>query len=193
MRILAAIAAFCGLVLSVAAESELIGSTAVYIQPLTSSSSPLQLAEIKFNPSTFSSEILSYESPELPENSKLLRVGIYDPSTATWKSSTSTTSAENFAKGYSPTIVLNLDTQGAVIGVSCKSSLIDAGQTRDFGPRVKVVGMREGKKPELNRPVVLSPEGKIAEPEVEKTLFQRFWWVGLAVLMLLMTAGGGGE
>ncbi|KAK2624327.1 hypothetical protein QTJ16_006277 [Diplocarpon rosae] len=192
MRILAAAVALCAAVLA-AAESELIDSTTVYIQPLTSSSSPLPLAEIKFNPSTLSAEITSYESPDLPENSKLLRVGIYDPSSAMWKSSTSITSPENFAKGYSPTIVLNLDTQGAVIGVSCKSSLIDAGQTRDFGPRVKVVGMREGKKPELNRPVVLSPEGKLAEPEVEKTLFQRFWWVGLAGLMLLMTAGGGGE
>ncbi len=162
---------------ALAVNSELIDSTTVYIQPLTSTSSPHPLAEIKYNPSTLSSEILSYEPPILEEpTSRLLRVGIYDPSTSSWKSSTSTTSVETFAKGYSPTIVISLDVQGAVVGVSCKSVRIDAGQTRDFGPKVKVLGMREGKKPELNRPIVLSPEGKVAEPEVEKTLLQKYWW-----------------
>jgi len=79
------------------------------------------------------------------------------------------------------------------VGVAVKSSLIDAGQTRDFGPKVMVRGVVEGKKPELNRPVVLNTEGKVEVEEKEKTLLQRYWWVGLAVLMLLVSAGGGGE
>ncbi len=151
-----------------------LGRATVYIQPVQATS-PLAapLAEIKFNPSTLSSEIVSYDAPEIAPEAKLLRVGIYDAASATWISSTSVTSAESFAKGYQPTIVLSLDGQGEVVGVSCKSGSIDAGATRDFGPKVKVVRSVKGKGPELNRPVVLSAEGKIAEPEVEKTLLQK--------------------
>lgn len=75
--------------------------------------------------------------------------------------------------------------------MSCKSGKIDAGATRDFGPKIKVLKTVKGKLPELNRPVVLSPEGKVAEPEPEKTMLQKYWWVILAGVMLLMTAGGG--
>lgn len=98
---------------------------------------------------------------------------------------------ESFAKGYSPTIVLNLDAQGSVIGVTVKSARIDAGQTRDFGPKVTLRRMEKGKGAELNRPVVLSAEGKLEQPEVEKTMLQKYWWVLLGGVMLLMTAGGG--
>jgi len=80
---------------------------------------------------------------------------------------------ESFSKGYAPTFVLTLDAQGGVLGVSCKSGKIDAGQTRDFGPKVKVVKTAKGKQPDLNRPVVLSPEGKLEEPPVEKTMLQK--------------------
>ena len=69
--------------------------------------------------------------------------------------------------------MLSLDAQGGVLGVSCKSGLIDAGQTRDFGPRVRVVRMEKVKAPSLNRPVVLSAEGKVAQPEPEKTMLQK--------------------
>lgn len=72
--------------------------------------------------------------------------------------------------------MVNLDREGRVVGVSLKSGRIDAGATRDFGPRVRVLRMVEGKKPDLNRPVVLSPEGKLAEPVAEKTLLQKYWW-----------------
>ncbi|KAH7370561.1 cyclin-domain-containing protein [Rhexocercosporidium sp. MPI-PUGE-AT-0058] len=192
MRFFAVALAMCAPVLAIS--SDLIDSTTVYIQSLTSKSAPRSLASIKFNPSTLSSEILSYEPPffeEENQSSKLLRVGVYDPATATWKSSTTTTSVETFAKGYAPTIVLSLDAQGGVIGVSCKSSVIDAGQTRDFGPKVKVVKMREGAKPVLNTPVVLNPEGKVEEAPTEKTLLQKYWWVIAGGIVVMLTTGGG--
>ena len=70
-------------------------------------------------------------------------------------------------------ITLTLDLQGNVVGVSVKSARVDAGQTRDFGPKVRVVRMKRGSGPGLNRPVVLSPEGKAPVEEVEKTLLQK--------------------
>ncbi|KAF4632233.1 hypothetical protein G7Y89_g5892 [Cudoniella acicularis] len=177
-----------------ASSSDLIDSTTVSIQTVESSSTPINtLAEIKYNPSTLSAELVSYDAPELSPEPKLLRIGVYDAATSSWKSSTSTMSAESFAKGYSPTIVLNLDVQGQVIGVTFKSAKIDAGQTRDFGPKVLVLKMGKGALPELNRPIVLSPEGKVEQPEPEKTMLQKYWWVLLGGVMLLMTAGGGGE
>jgi hypothetical protein len=166
--------ALCAQVIGAIASSESTDSTTISIQSVGSSSTPINiLAEVALNPSTLSAELLSFESPELPSDSKLLRIGVYDAATSSWKSSTSTTLVESFAKGYSPTLVLTLDAQGGVIGVACKSARIDAGQTRDFGPKVSVLKMGKGKQPELNRPVVLSPEGKLEEPEPEKTMLQK--------------------
>ncbi|KAL2066198.1 hypothetical protein VTL71DRAFT_2269 [Oculimacula yallundae] len=190
MRLLTLALALCAPALSIASD-DLIDSTTISIQPITPNSLPVELASIKFNPSTLSSEILSYESPSFPDtSSQLLRVGIYDASTSTWKSSTSVTSVETFAKGYAPTIVLNLDAQGGIVGVSVKSSAIDAGQTRDFGPKVRIVKMREGAKPVLNRPVVLSAEGKVEEVPTEKTLLQKYWWVLAGGVVIMLTTGG---
>ena len=156
------------------AESDFTDSATVYVQSLALKPAPVvQLAEIQFNPSTLSASITSYESPELSSESRLVRLGVYDPTTASWRSSTTLASSENFAKGYSPTFVITLNTQGAVLGVSLSSSKIDAGQTRDFGPKIKLVKTANGKSPDLNRPVVLSSEGKLEEPEPEKTLLQK--------------------
>jgi hypothetical protein len=172
MRFFAILVALCAPVF--AASSELIDSTTVYIQSVESSSTPvIPLAEIKYNPSTLSAELISFDAPELSPESKLLRVGVYDVASSSWKSSTSTTSAQNFAKGYSPTLVLSLDAQGGVIGVSLKSGKIDAGQTRDFGPKVKVLKTAKATAPALNRAVVLSAEGKLEEPVPEKTMLQK--------------------
>lgn len=179
-------------VIGTIASFESTDSAIISIQSI-GSSSITTLAEVGYNPSTLSAEILSFDSPELLPDTKLLRIGVYDTATSIWKSSTSITSVESFAKGYSPTLVLSLDAQGGLIGVACKSAKIDAGQTRDFGPKIAVSKMGEGKLPQLNRPVVLSPEGKLEEPVPEKTMLQKYWWVLLGGVMLLMTASGGGE
>lgn len=155
------------------AGSEFIDSTTIYIQSIESVSSPIPLAEIKYNPSTLDVQLADFFAPALSPESKLVRIGVYDATTSTWKSSTSMTSADTFSKGFRPTLVLSLDTQGGVLGVTCKSGKVDAGQMRDFGPKVKLLKMVKGKVPELNRPVVLSPEGKLAEPEPEKTILQK--------------------
>lgn len=170
MKVFTILAALCATALAV--KSDFIDSATVYIQSIDAVSPPAPLAEIKYNPSTLSAELVSYDAPDLIVGSKLLRVGIYDAATSSWKSSTSMTSAQTFAKGYSPTLVVSLDAQGGVIGVSCKSGKIDAGATRDFGPKIKVLKTVKGKLPVLNKPVVLSPEGKVAVPEPEKTLLQ---------------------
>lgn len=173
MRLIGILLALCTIAIASPAFSELIDSTTVYIQSIESSSSPKPLAEIRYNPSTLEAEIAEFFAPELPPESKHVRIGAYDGAISDWKSSTSLTSADSFAKGFQPTIVLSLDAQGGLLGVAYKSAKIDAGQTRDFGPKVKVLKMSRGKLPELNRPVVLSAEGRLEEPEPEKTMLQK--------------------
>lgn len=152
--------------------SDLTDRTTVYIQPL-SASLPVPLASISYNPSTLSATLLSFEAPDFPTDSNLARIGIYDPDTASWRSATTVTSARTFARGFRPTIVLSLDANGNVLGAACKSAPVDAGQTRDFAPGVKVVGRKVAGGPELNRPVVLTKEGKVEEAVPEKTFLQK--------------------
>ncbi|KAI2610946.1 uncharacterized protein GGS25DRAFT_480754 [Hypoxylon fragiforme] len=169
-------------------------TAAIYIQPVSPSpTAPSLLAEIQYNPVMAASdaEILSYEAPEIPADARLVRVGVYDPSAKRWVSSTSVASVDNFGKGYSPTLMLSVDGKGEVFGAALRGVRIDAGQTRDFGPQVLVLGAAPGKQPELNRPVVLSPEGKKAEPE-EKSFIQKYWWL-IGIVVMLTMSGGGGE
>lgn len=173
----------------------------IYIQPVGGASSPVPLAEITYditNPDDAAS-VASYEAPELPESTSLVRIGLYDLRANKWAGSTSVVSAENFAKGYSPHFLLNVDATKAVgpgqeggdamaLGASLRGVRIDAGQTRDFGPQVKLVLTGWGKQPDLNKPVVLSPEGKKVEKE-EKTFFQKFVWLSLPGTGALLMCG----
>lgn len=68
---------------------------------------------------------------------------------------------------------MTLAEQGEVLGVSVKGSRLDAGASREFGPKVVVRGTQKGGEPVLNRPVVLSAEGKVEVPVVEKTMLQK--------------------
>jgi len=152
MKAITLLLALCATALS--SPTDLIDSTTISIQPLSGTSPILSLAEIKYNPSTLDAEIISYSPPSLPSDSELVRVGVYDSATGAWKSSTSMTAAESFAKGYRPTIVLSLDANGSLLGVACKSGKIDAGESRDFAPQVRVLKTVKGQVPHMNRYVL---------------------------------------
>ena len=175
-----------------------VRAASIYIQPVAAATAskpqaPALLAEIRYDvldPST--AQVVAYEPPEdgaeeLGEADLLYRVGIYDPQSKQWLAGTSVAAASNFAKGYSPHFVLTVGPPASVaaswaasssaswsyLGVSVRGLAIDAGATRDFGPQAMVVVASKGATPVLNRPVVLSPEGKKAEPAEEKTFLQK--------------------
>lgn len=171
MRVASFFSALCAATLALADPR----SAQIYIQPiLTTSPKPQPLAEISYDPLVpSSSSIVTYEAPEFPEEASLLRIGLYDTKSASWISGTTVASVENFSKGYSPNIILTVDQRrGEVLSAALKGVRIDAGQTRDFGPQSVVVVEGPGKQPDLNKPVVLSPEGKKVE-ETEKTFLQK--------------------
>ncbi|KAK3387668.1 hypothetical protein B0H63DRAFT_521700 [Podospora didyma] len=171
----------------------------IFIQPITPPETPPSLlAEVSYNAAELAtSEVSSYEAPEIPDGTALVRIGVYDAAAARWTSSTSVISVNNFGKGYSPHFILSVDPAAAngrdqVLGVVCRGVKVDAGYTRDFGPQVVVVATQQGKQPELNKPVVLSPEGKKVVQE-EKTLFQKYWWLLAVGVFVLVSAGGDGK
>jgi hypothetical protein len=148
----------------------------IYIQPVLPSQEPMPalLAEVHYDTSIADPpKVLNFEFPELPDGAEHVRIGVYDPKARRWASSTSLAHVENFAKGYAPTILLTVDPSGKdVVGAALKGVVIDAGQTRDFGPSAVVNVVAMGKQPELNKPVVLSPEGRKVVQE-EKTFLQK--------------------
>ncbi|KAK3946149.1 hypothetical protein QBC46DRAFT_368949 [Diplogelasinospora grovesii] len=170
-------------------------TVSVFLQPVTQQIPPSFLAEIDYDlssPSEPAAQVTGYEAPEISSNDDLVRVGLYDRSSGEWTSSTTVLSAENFSKGYSPHFILTTGPDGKeVLGVGCRGVRIDAGQTRDFGPQVIVQVTGKGKQVELNKPVILSPEGKKVVQE-EKTFLQKYWWV-LAIGVFLAVSSGGGD
>ncbi|CAK7202921.1 hypothetical protein SEUCBS139899_005648 [Sporothrix eucalyptigena] len=192
-----------------------VRAASVYIQSVSASAAtaskprpPALLAEIRYDvldPST--AQVVAYEPPqdgdddeaEAAEGTDLYRIGFYDPQSKQWLAGTSVASASNFAKGYSPHFVLTVappvtgSASWSYLGVSVRGLAIDAGTTRDFGPQATVVVAAKGATPVLNRPVVLSPEGKKAVPEEEKTFLQKYWWLLGTIAVLVLTSGGGGD
>ncbi|RKF60564.1 hypothetical protein OnM2_049041 [Erysiphe neolycopersici] len=172
----------------------------IYLEPIDFSNyyQPTKLATISYDPFILDTEFSSYETPILSElfpddhpepNIKYFRVGIYDVTTASWTSSTTLTSVETFAKGYSPTFTVNFNQEGTIDSVSVKAYRIDAGATRNFGPKIKVMRMINGPKPYLNKPVILK-EGKVEVPVPEKSFLQKYWWLIAAALMLIVSTKG---
>ncbi|KAI8630878.1 hypothetical protein F5Y19DRAFT_38071 [Xylariaceae sp. FL1651] len=150
-------------------------TAAIYVQAVSPSpAAPLPLAELQYDALAPSeAQVLTYEAPELPDDAKLVRVGVYDPAAQQWASSTSAASADNFSKGYSPAIMLSVDRAGVPVSAAVRGVRIDAGHTRDFGPQAVVLVAEAGKQPDLNKPIVLSPEGKQVVPE-EKSMLQKY-------------------
>lgn len=122
------------------------------------------------------------ETRQRAEVPRHVRVGAWDPAAKAWASSTSMASTANFDKGFAPHFVVTVDSSGIgstagsgdVVGVVLKGVRIDAGQTRDFGPQVVLRTAEPGSQIELNKPVVLSPEGRKVAEEPEKTLLQKY-------------------
>lgn len=170
MRLTALIGALCA--------ASLAGATPrtahIYIQSVETAGKPSPLAEIAYDvrsPST--SEVLTYEAPDLADGTETVRVGVYDVKSKSWSSGTTVASADNFGKGFSPNFLVSVDASGEVLSTALKGVQIDAGHTRDFGPKVVLLPEERGTQPALNKPVVLNPEGKREEIQ-EKTLLQKY-------------------
>ncbi len=148
--------------------------TTVYARRL--SSTPSRLAEIEYSPVGDHARILSYTPPA--SSSKLVGLGFYDFSTKTWLGSTST-SAASFQPEFKGTISLHVSAEGEVWRVAFHSSSpslkinhYDGEEGTDW-PMVEILRPAPAPQPHLNKPVMLSPDGKVPEKEVERSFLQK--------------------
>lgn len=177
-RLLLSLALLLGVPFALSKPEDLssIRRTTVYAWPL--SSSPSKLAEIEHSPVEQYTSVLSYTPPSSPQG--LVGVGLYNHSTNAWLGST-VTSAASFQPEFQGTISLHVNADGDVWRVAFHSSRKsvpsspNGSDTGDDKPRVQLLRPAPAPQPHLNRPVVLSPDGKLPEKEVEKSFLQK--WV----------------
>jgi hypothetical protein len=197
MRFLTSLSAVAGILAPLALAAISDSQLTVYAWPV-SAATPVSLAEIKLSsaastPSSSSSDyplsatLLKYTPPSITlSKDQLVRIGLYDVSTQEWIGSG--TSALSFAPGYDRKILLHLDESGKVFHVGftamaaqlagAKEEKTKSGKKSSKNVQevkgettVEIVLSSPAPQPELNKPVVLSPEGKAEGQEEDNRSF----------------------
>jgi len=144
----------------------------IFAWPLSASKSQT-LAKLSYNPEQ--ATVLSYKAPALPAGEEIVRIGFHHPSTGSW--SGIATSAANFAEGKDKKIQLLLNEQGEVYHIGFKTSdwpTSSKGGSKKDEMSVEVVPMKPASTIQLNKPIVLNAEGKLAGQPEEKTFLQKY-------------------
>jgi hypothetical protein len=141
-----------------------------------------------------SASIITYTPPSIAlSKDQLIRIGIYDPSTKAWIGTG--TSALSFAPGYDRKILLHMDDSGNVFHVGFTATPVKPAEVKDDTiaaskkkkkktkkstqsvepvggeTTVEILFSSPAPQPALNKPVVLSPDGKADDNAVEEKSF----------------------
>ncbi|KAL0633507.1 hypothetical protein Q9L58_007614 [Maublancomyces gigas] len=148
--------------------------------------SPIPLGTVGYNPQTKTGDykVAKAVSDVLGGDDEVVRVGVWDGKEG-WFGCV--TAGDSLKDPSTAVVTLRLDGAGDVWHVEFSSN------SSSSTPKVTILKPTPGPQPHLNKPVVLTSEGKIPEVEVEKTLLQKYWWVLLGGALLMMSTGGGGE
>lgn len=151
-------------------------SATIYAWPFSSAQAS-KLAELTYDLSGRRKIInqLTAPTPSSSPDGDLIRIGVYDPVTKAWRGTVTSTSS--FAPSVNGRLRINVNEAGEVWGASWHASTtksqadtVGAGQqTQQFD----VVVTAPAPQPLLNRPVVVNPDGRVAEPEPEKSMLQK--------------------
>ncbi|KAL1845717.1 hypothetical protein Plec18167_009217 [Paecilomyces lecythidis] len=171
----------------------------IFYWPIAASQ-PALLARLAYDPTTLESKLLSYTPPvnertsASSEQDDLIRIGFFTSTptnpkqwvgTLVSRSALTTTSDKD-----TPVFQLLLDSQNDSYHVALSSSQLTLSPTNKDAAAPEPVEIFRSEilpRPALNRPVVVSPDGKGPEEVVEKTFFQKYWWVFLIITFLAMT------
>ncbi|EAW13320.1 uncharacterized protein ACLA_053660 [Aspergillus clavatus NRRL 1] len=182
------------------------GAADILYWPVTSSQ-PEILARISYDPASLKSDVVSYSPPTAVDTEArhaseadprdLARVGLFT-STPTnpkqWVGSLTSVSSLAASQHHKPTLRIHIGPSNEIYHVSWEvSSSSGATSSSAAGLNVEVVSTEAGPRPHLNRPVVVGPDGKNLEEVVEKTFFQKYWWVFLVITFLAMSGSGEGQ
>ncbi|KAF3481020.1 uncharacterized protein GIQ15_06367 [Arthroderma uncinatum] len=180
--------------------------TELLYQPVASSSKPIELARISYDPVSLRSRVISYTPPQLSssndKDADLIRIGAY-PEPNSWVgvlSSLSVFKPSSTLPGSDvPTILLYLDSRNRVyhVGISSQSSAAGTQRTqagKPSGVNVEVVRSEPAAVPQLNKAIVRRADDEGEEQEevpFVNSLLQKYWW--LLPIVLLLAVGGGGS
>ncbi|PKX99905.1 hypothetical protein P168DRAFT_245051 [Aspergillus campestris IBT 28561] len=182
-------------------------STDILYWPVAGVSEPSTLARISYDSSSLKSDLISYSPPQKSlsadsDSEELVRVGLYASTPANGKQWVGTiTSLSSLAPKQEQgqgqgqlALRLYVSPSNEIYHVSlAPASGPAAASTTADGPTIEVVPAETGPQPHLNRPVVLSEDGQNPEEVVEKTMFQKYWWVILIITFIAMSGGGEGQ
>ncbi|PLN81189.1 hypothetical protein BDW42DRAFT_100322 [Aspergillus taichungensis] len=176
-------------------------STDILYWPVAGVSEPSTLARISYDSSSLKSDLLSYSPPQKSlgaddDSEDLVRVGLYSTSSSgrQWVGTITSLSSLARKEGQGQLALrLYLSPSNEIYHVSLGPSSLPAAASASDGPTVEVIPAETGPQPHLNRPVVLSEDGQNPEEVVEKTMFQKYWWVFLIVTFIAMSGGGEGQ
>ncbi|KAL2832379.1 hypothetical protein BDW59DRAFT_139142 [Aspergillus cavernicola] len=158
---------------------------------------PSVLAHVSYNPALLKSDLIDY-TPPTDLSQDLARVGFYIATPTNQKQWVGTLTSLTALRGddsRKPTLRLHISPSNEVyhVSLSSDSTTSTSSSSSSSSPgnlHIEIVTDEVGPSPHLNRPVVLSPDGKSPEEEPEKTLFQKYWWVLLIVTFIAMSGGG---
>jgi len=182
---------------------------------------PSLLARISYDPSTLESQVVSYTPPDAATRVRLrdeegeedlVRIGLFVATTPAndakqWVGSltswSSLVAVGNLKKGSdndngeNSSLLLHLGPSEELYHVSLtrtqSSSSSSSSSSASVPVAVDFARSEPGPRAQLNKPVVLGPDGKGPEEVPEKSFFQKYWWIFLIVMFLAMSSGGGGE
>ena len=146
-----------------------------------SSAKPQQFAKVSYRYPSLNATVQLHSLPKTSDNQELVRIGFYR-STDAW--SGIATSAQSFGTDREKRLRLIVDSDGDPYHIGFSGMPISSPADRqgysnvgDGNPDqvlVEVVRQSPGPLPHLNKPVVLSPEGKVEDKEPEKSFFQKY-------------------
>ncbi|PYH89281.1 hypothetical protein BO71DRAFT_337011 [Aspergillus ellipticus CBS 707.79] len=176
-------------------------SADIFYWPLFSPE-PSILARISYESTAQRPELISYSIPTIAarddngsqDASKgLIRLGLYT-STVTyskqWVGTLASLSSLIGDEDNKPTLRLHLGPSNKIYHVELLHFAPHAASSPLVNPQLELVSHQTGPRPHLNQPLIIGPDGKNAEEIVEKTFFQKYWWLFLIITFLVMSGGG---
>lgn len=189
--LLSLLGVFVGYVQCQSADGKVLPKSAEIYHWRLTAPQPSLLAKIAYNPDTLESNVLSYTPPSEDADETLYRIGFFTNAadgSKQWVGSLAKLDTQQKKNDNVLQLYLSPSHQHELYHVSLSKSDSE-NLSESIG--VELLHPEAGAVPELNKPVVISPDGSNPEEVVEKTFFQKYWWVILIVSVLAMSGGGG--
>ncbi|KAI9894965.1 MAG: hypothetical protein M1814_000186 [Vezdaea aestivalis] len=168
----------------------------VHVRPISQSNKapiPYVKIELDFSNASAGKTVVEYGLDPSIISESLVQVGIYDTKTSAFQNSVVTHgSALDSSTESPPLIVLYLSAANDVARVSIHAGegTGKAGGKSAKTPQVRVEAPSAGPVPELDKPVELDEDGQLPGQEAQKSFLQKYWWIFLGAMVLVMASGG---